>query len=102
MRLTEKRGDFYYDLNECVVSDCSNKLGKLEDIEDELGVDFATLLKALREGIVLEGEKQAKPCQLRMFHEEPMLVVDNMDSTYSEVYARGYGESWALAKGELL
>ena len=96
----ENTGEKMVDFNK--QTECNNKLGQLEDIEDELGVDFATLLKALREGIVLEGEKQAKPCQLRMFHEEPMLVVDNMDSTYSEVYVKGYGKTWALKKEELL
>lgn len=67
-----------------------------------LGSILVTLLKALREGIVLEGERGIKPCQLRIFYEEPMLVVDNIDSTYSEVYVKGYGESWTLPKGESL
>ena len=69
---------------------------RLSEIKKELGVDLVTLFKALQEGIVLEGERQVKPCQLRMFHEEPMFIVNNMYSTYSEVYVKGHGESWKL------
>ena len=51
MRLTErlksgnycsKNGDFY---------DLYDKLGQLEDIEDDLGIDLVTLFKALTQGI---------------------------------------------------
>lgn len=31
--------------------DCINKLGKLEDLEEELGIDFITLFKAFNKGI---------------------------------------------------
>lgn len=102
MRLTKKTDIGIYESRKhqedwANLGETNQKLGPLEDIEEKLGIDLVTLLKALREGIALEGEKQAKPCQLRMFCEEPMLIVDNMDSTYSEVYVKGYGESWALA-----
>lgn len=33
-RLTEKRDGLYYDIEECVVSNCSQKLGQLEDVEE--------------------------------------------------------------------
>lgn len=82
---------------------CIDKLGQLEDIEEELGIDLIILVKALKNGIVLANEKPRKrPCQLRMFYEKPMLVVDYGDGTCSEVYVAGYKNSWALTKEELL
>jgi hypothetical protein len=101
MRLTENAGwryfpkrdeDGYMHNSMEIVS----KLGRLEDIEDKLGVRLETLFLALDGGIILKGEKGLKTCQLRMFHEEPMLVTDDMDGTSTEVYVEGHGESWKL------
>lgn len=36
-RITEKRDGFYYDTDECTFNYCSEKLGPLEDIEEERG-----------------------------------------------------------------
>lgn len=50
-RLTKRRDGFYYDTDECMVSNCSQKIGLLEDIEEKLGIDLITLFKALKDGI---------------------------------------------------
>ena len=77
-----------------------NKLGQLEDIEEELGIDLITLYKALKNGIYFYGQKEEEPqdVQLRMFHEEPMLIYNCEDLTELEVYVAGYGLSWDLVK----
>lgn len=60
-RLTEKYEDedgrerYIYKIGECSLVDCYNKLGRLENIEDELGVSLEVLFKALKEGIWTKG-----------------------------------------------
>lgn len=83
-----------------IVGYTASKLGQLEDIEEELGIDLITLYKALKNGIYFYGQKEEEPqdVQLRMFHEEPMLVHTCEDLTDLEVYVAGYGLSWDLVK----
>ena len=60
-RLTRKiKGYYSVDLRTCLPMEyeqiknsnaCVDKLGKLEDIEEELGIDLVTLFKALKDGI---------------------------------------------------
>ena len=60
-RLTRKiKGYYSVDLRTCLPMEyeqiensnaCVDKLGKLEDIEEELGIDLITLLRALKDGI---------------------------------------------------
>lgn len=38
-------------------ADIYNKLGKLEDIEEEIGVDLVTLIKVLIDGVHIQDEK---------------------------------------------
>ena len=47
-RLTNKELHIVDDMNKAL-----NKLCKLEDIEEELGIDLITLFKALKEGIFI-------------------------------------------------
>ena len=66
-RLTRKiKGYYSVDLRTCLPMEyeqiensnaCVDKLGKLEDIEEELGVDLITLFKALRNGIWTNQEQ---------------------------------------------
>lgn len=89
-RLTKKREDgLYEDIDEVVVTNCSNKLGQIEDIEEELGVDLITLLKALENGFYYKYE-----------HYGIDFVEPNDDCLEEILY--GYGKSWALTKEELL
>lgn len=60
-RLTKEREDgLYEDIDEGVVTNCSNKLGEIEDIEEELGVDLITLFKAFK--IIKEKQVDIKWC----------------------------------------
>ena len=76
------------------------KLGQLEDIEDELGIDLITLFKALEQGIYFKNEYSK---------EEGIVFARPTLSIHFELYVNplcvfqlgGYGESWALTKEEL-
>lgn len=117
MRLTEKREDGHYDdLDECVSTRCSDKLGKLEDIEEELGIDLETLLKALKNGIYVKVGNQIKRTHWcislnanGMYGERETYYwfayrVNGFDfpDTYERLKLKDYGKTWALNKKELL
>ena len=102
-RMTKKTDYGYINIpNNSKFIEPLDKLGQLEDIEDELGIDLITLFKALKYGIYFKGNKELKDVKLRMFYEEPMLVHTKDESCEEEVFVKGYKVSWALTKEELL
>lgn len=76
-----------------------NKLGQLEDIEEELGIDLITLFKALKDGLYYRDEDYGiikNRCTVGIdtqfiFEEETNLILKIKD----------YGKTWSLAKKEL-
>ena len=93
---------------------CVDKLGKLEDIEEELGIDLITLFKALKDGIWTNqeqwygDEKQGKIrfFQVRLLLEENAIgCIHNSMWKGKEVirtlYFKDYGKTWALTKEKL-
>ena len=93
---------------------CVDKLGTLEDIEEELGIDLITLFKALKDGIWTNqeqwygDEKQGKIrfFQVRLLLEENAIgCIHNSMWKGKEVirtlYFKDYGKTWALTKEEL-
>lgn len=92
---------------------CVDKLGKLEDIEEELGIDLITLFKALRNGIWTNqeqcygDEKQGKIrfVQVKLLEENAVGYIHNSMWMGKEVirtlYFKDYGKTWALTKEEL-
>ena len=48
-------GDEYIPAHNIKHKQCVNKLGKLEDLEDELGCSLETLFNALKNGIDMDG-----------------------------------------------
>lgn len=115
-RITKKRDGFYYDTDECMVSNCSQKLGRLEDIEEELGIDLTTLFMALKYGIYVYYEDEER----YQFHNNLRLeyhktlgwgLVDiygsicrndmpmKLEMEFYEL--KDYGKTWALTKEEL-
>jgi len=80
------------------------KLGQLEDIEEELGVDLATLFKALFEGAWF---KDGEPASFIEFAKKPYLRTDaepfaiDFLEAISIHYLKDYGKTWALTKEEL-
>ncbi|MBO7716018.1 MAG: hypothetical protein J6S85_20810 [Methanobrevibacter sp.] len=104
MRLTKH----YYDAYESDKSEYYiwQKLGQLEDIEDELGIDLITLFKALKNGVYVKMcdyisfEKVGidENTQLRTFS---FSQIDGIQLNYFLDF-EDYGKIWALTKEELL
>ena len=89
-----------------------DKLGQLEDIEEELGIDLITLFKAFKEGkiFIKLGEPYYGETVECCYH----FQLDRFPFNYSLrcqygiscekrelVYLNGYGKTWALTKEEL-
>ena len=124
-RLTEKLQKGIYDINNknyaFGVSESLNKLGQLEDIEEELGIDLITLFKALKNGFYAK-EIHTKQ-NIQIYHIEPEEFVITfgkvlghfitiqelyfedldgvLDTTGKKWYPEDYGKTWALTKEEL-
>ena len=109
MRLTDKVGiDYIYSnfvsLNEPHKS-VANKLGQLEDIEEELGIDLITLFKALKNGIWFRNVVDNKiRCSIPMCAELELsekglsLISMEMDILF---FFKDYGKTWSLDKKDL-
>ena len=84
--------------------DLVNKLGQLEDIEDELGIDLITLFKANLEGIYLKDfdGKSPVPVMIRMgeiTHTITLHTFNHLEKIMLK--PEDYGKTWALTKEEL-
>ena len=81
------------------------KLSQLEDIEDEIGIDLATLIKALKNGIWYKEEyiEFIAPHRL-VFDIDYLYEVDTGHSAklINHFHFKDYGKNWALTKEELL
>lgn len=115
-RLTEKniKSGIYYPLeteptyDECKII-CVQKLGKLEDIEDELGIDLITLFKALdlKQPIFVKDFQGA--CEFDdtivsskfITNGKQLALVDNLSQESMYLNLDEYGKTWALTKEEL-
>ena len=103
--IDEKTNDFS-DNNQHLAN---QKLGQLEDIEEELGIDLVTLFKALKYGIYLVETdvltKNTKVVKTKV-DELHYWGVKNyrfwIDEYSTDINIIGYGETWALTKEELL
>ena len=80
-----------------------DKLGRLEDIEEELGIDLVTLSKAsFAEALYFKSDKtnriEYKPFTAMSIKYKT--IIFGFDSTIVEF--KDYGKTWALTKEELL
>ncbi len=107
MRLTKKNQNSYSYKTEGVYiesTECLNKLGQLEDIEDELGIDLITLFKALKQGYIYYPINCPNDCykyKIECLYMKPRIhlyVADGVGGCYME----DYGKTWALTKEELI
>lgn len=115
MRLTkydkELKNYFYngsidYDETEMDLELC-NKLGQLEDIEDELGIDLITLFKALRDSIAIKNEDgtiivmwACPRFQIGLDYETAWILYGPL-TEQKVLNIKDYGKTWALTKEEL-
>ena len=115
MRLTKKRKDGHYDdIDECVSTRCSDKLGKIEDIEERLGVDLIVKLRV--EIAIADSIKKNKDTKVfcvgcdgsisevsfYKFFPPCITVLSDVENQCFELRYKDYGKSWALTREELL
>lgn len=80
-----------------------NKLGQLEDVEEELGIDLITLFKALKQGYIYYPINCPNDCykyKIECIYMKPRIhlyVADGVGGCYME----DYGKTWALTREEL-
>lgn len=92
------------------------KLGELEDIEEELGIDLVILFKALKNGFWAKSSTKITFCKEDKKHtvfirhlgydveiccEESENTIDSKCKLYLERSTKDYGKTWALTKEEL-
>lgn len=90
------------------------KLSQYEDIEEELGIDFITLIKALKNGIIYKTDYgwdkedyhwnyiDAKYISLGMSNYEPFLIIKlEQEPNIEHLELSNFGKTWALAEEEL-
>lgn len=107
MRLTKKNDCHFehYNVN-TTLPYILNKLGQLEDIEEELGIDLITLFKAYMNGFYVKGEEEKQyidfenPLNTIAFKNKEMFYGHKWSYQYVKLY--DYGKTWALTKEELL
>lgn len=77
------------------------KLGQLEDIEEELGIELATLFKALRSGIHIidDGYPYNDRVNLIYSNSSPCGFKGKVGDHC--VFFKDYGKTWSLTKEEL-
>lgn len=106
MRLTKHLIDEDYLMVNNSEEECLSKLGQLEDIEDELGIDLITLFKALENGFYVKGEIEKQYIDFEnslnaiAFKNGEMFYGHKW--SYQYVKLKDYGKTWALTKEELL
>lgn len=117
-RLTHKVDGEYYPIQNILGSvrpRIHTKLGKLEDIEEELGIPLEVLFKALKDGVYVRLKKEnnidfIEQLSMDNVMEDPCFYYCNADTItingfvnpqYTELYFKNYGKTWALTKEEL-
>lgn len=101
MRLTTKIVNNYIvpDNVENIIVKSLNKLGQLEDIEEELGIDLITLFKALRQFFAKDLDCYC-PRPISLFQDVRNEWYISWIGHYYKL--KDYGKTWALTKEELL
>lgn len=78
-----------------------NKLGQLEDIEEELGIDLITLFKAQTIGFYVKTACGIFPVLLGEWRFNLIKKEVHRIKFSSHYYFKDYGITWALTKEEL-
>ena len=117
-RLTKKfdNDEMHYDMGDQYATtphdgiqyiiDVNNKLGKLEDIEDELGIDLETFVKLTKAKEIYDIEEDDMTTFTYVDFEKHLIVCvddfDEMSERYLEWSYRfeDFGKTWAFARKE--
>lgn len=110
-RLTCKTADGYCDMQIATRENKLEKLGQLEDIEEELGIDLITFHKALKNGVYYKVINKDSANYGKIFFDKYVLWgwdIDSdgnyftmMQSQIQTFNLKDYGKTWALTKEEL-
>ena len=106
-RLTKKNNIGYFPAYERETKenyyDLVHKLGVLEDLEEEIGIDFITLSKILKQRFVYDNDR-VKIELLGLHIKSDELYLDGfVEDTTHAVYLRlkDYGKTWTITKEKL-
>lgn len=121
MRLTKKmcNGEYLHgEASGYSTEICLDKLGQLEDIEEELGIDLVTLFKALKNGIyvnnehIYKGLDEEQNDDIQLFECRLLDGIKGLGIIHTSMFKgrevvrdylfKDYGKTWALTKEELL
>lgn len=79
------------------------KLEKIENLEEESGVDLITLFEALKNGCYVKGYNDRQEICLKINSLNDVLLYLCPVNIFNEyVFAKDYGKTWSLDKEELL
>lgn len=94
--------DYFCPIRDVSYDDCLNKLGPLEDNEDELGIGLATLIKAGKDGIWYKsnGTFYFDHFDISLVNKCFRKYIDYFRDYMSFAF-KDYGKTWALTKDEL-
>ena len=102
IRLTEKRDLLYFGTDGYIVSNCLQKLGSLEDLEEEIGINLITLFKATHQGIWMKHNGAFYFFDNLIVDFKHKCLVQIVSSDEVETFPfDSYGEDWALTREEL-
>lgn len=113
MRLTARGTNIYEEIDEFAliteeVCEIYDKLSKLEDLEDRVGVDLSVLLSLMLDGCYVRDKWANKPGEIsRFFLARFPTSVDGFWARYGGAHEEHYfrfcqrGETWALTEEEL-
>lgn len=88
--------------------DANQKLGPLEDIEEDLGIDLLTLFKALTDGIYVRAVDEGGfehfvhvSGKWNFIDTENKCLNSYLDPHPHKLYFKDYGDIWAVSEKEL-
>ena len=105
-RLTKKNNIGYFPAYERETKenyyDLVHKLGVLEDLEEEIGIDFITLSKILKQRFVYDNDQVKIELLGLHIKSDELYLYGFVEDTTQAVYLRlkDYGNSWTLDKEE--
>lgn len=102
-RLTKKIEEGFYHTSHYLINfhDVTYKLGKLEDLEEELGVELTTLFKALRDGVFINDDGVIYKDYIKSIEHWPDCWGFITNDEEIEIFFEDYGVTWALTSEEL-
>lgn len=103
-RLTRKKDNSYVYIHDEFhnIGEHVDKLGQLEDIEEELGIDLITLFKAVKSGAWTKYDNEISKCDECEYEMLDVFIYFYWnDGKHLVFYLSEYGKSWALTKEEL-